>query len=156
MSGHTSRTTPSFSTLSVRFPSPSQVKHSVDSPSSVDRMPTVIGHFISRQVYNSKLGTKHPISTLTCCRFVDVSNGKEIKKGLSWTVGLPNDTDPTFVLTHAYPERGRSESCRPNSPALHPRRKKVQDYHSLRRPTQRGREGLKERGSRLGKYGVQC
>ena len=49
----------------------------------------VIGHFISRHVYNSKLGTKHPISTLICCRFVDVSSGKEVKRGLSWMVCFP-------------------------------------------------------------------
>ena len=49
-------------------------------------MPTVIGHFISRKVYSSKLLTKHSIKTLTCCRFVDVSNGEESKKGHSWIV----------------------------------------------------------------------
>ncbi|KAF9787499.1 P-loop containing nucleoside triphosphate hydrolase protein [Thelephora terrestris] len=50
------------------------------------RMPTTIGSFISRRVYSSKLHTKHTIHTQTCCRFVDVSNGEETKKGLSWVV----------------------------------------------------------------------
>jgi len=48
------------------------------------RMPKVIGDFISRQVYDSKLFTKHAIETHTCCRFVDVWNGEEVKKGVSW------------------------------------------------------------------------
>lgn len=114
----------------------SRAEYCAEYFSSIDRMPTVIGHFISRHVYNSKLGTKHPINTITCCRFVDVSNGKEIKKGLSWTVRFPgNSTDPPLVLTHGYSERRRSESHRPNGPALPPRRKRVQDHHSLRRPT---------------------
>jgi hypothetical protein len=67
---------------------PPQVECRVDHSSVVDRMPTVIGLFISRQVYKSKLRTKHDINTLTCCRFVDVSNGKEFKKGLSWMVRM--------------------------------------------------------------------
>jgi len=48
------------------------------------RMPAVIGHFISHHVYNSKLRTEHDIKSFTCCRFVDVSNGKEMKEGVSW------------------------------------------------------------------------
>ena len=59
---------------------------------SEDRMPTVIGNFISRRVYQEKLGTVHPIKTNDCCRFVDVSNGKETKKGVSWVVRLPSKT----------------------------------------------------------------
>ena len=51
-----------------------------------DRMPTVIGNFISRRVYSSKLLTQHNIQTPTCCRFVDVRDGKEVKTGFSWTV----------------------------------------------------------------------
>ena len=69
---------------------PSKVKCRVDHSSLLDRMPTVIGYFISRNVYGSKLRTKHSINTLTCCRFVDVSNGKETKKGVSWTVRVPD------------------------------------------------------------------
>ena len=55
-------------------------------------MPTVIGDFISRHVYDSKLRTKHSINILTCCRFVDVSNGKETKKGVSWVVRVLDTT----------------------------------------------------------------
>ena len=58
----------------------------IDRSFFVDRMPTVIGRFISRNVYGSKLQTVHTIHIQTCCRFVDVSNGKETKKGGSWTV----------------------------------------------------------------------
>jgi len=48
------------------------------------RMPHIIGDFISRHVYQSKLHTKHDISDIFCCRFVNVSNGKEAKMGVSW------------------------------------------------------------------------
>ena len=71
---------------------PSKVEFCANYSSSVDRMPTVIGHFISRHVYNSELRTQHTIKSLTCCRFVDVSNGKEIKKGFSWVVSIPYAT----------------------------------------------------------------
>ncbi|KAF9787500.1 AAA domain-containing protein [Thelephora terrestris] len=47
-------------------------------------MPTVIGNFISRHVYSAQLLTKHSIHTSMCCRFVDVSDGKETKRGVSW------------------------------------------------------------------------
>jgi len=80
----------------------SRVEYRADHHHSVDRMPMVIGHFISSHVYGSKLGTKHPINTLVCCRFVDVSNGKEIKKGLSWMVGFLNNTSPSFELIRDY------------------------------------------------------
>ena len=49
-------------------------------------MPTVIGKFISRNVYESKLQTVHTIHNQICCLFVDVKNGTENKKGVSWTV----------------------------------------------------------------------
>ena len=51
-----------------------------------DRMPTAIGDFISRQVYDSQLFTVHAIRHATCCRFVHVSNGAEVKSGVSWMV----------------------------------------------------------------------
>ena len=65
---------------------PSKVESRVNYSPLVDRMPTVIGNFISRHVYDSELRTQHAIESLTCCRFVDVSNGKEAKKGVSWVV----------------------------------------------------------------------
>ena len=58
----------------------------IDGSPSIDRMPTVIGNFISNHVYDSDLRTQHAINTPTCCRFVDVRNGEEIQKGVSWTV----------------------------------------------------------------------
>ena len=65
---------------------PSHIKFRADPPPMVDRMPTAIGSFISHHVYDSKLETEHNINSFTCCRFIDVSNGKESKKGHSWTV----------------------------------------------------------------------
>jgi len=91
-SGHTSRKTPSFLIPSVRFSFPVQIEHWIVNFSAADRMPTVIGHFISRHVYDSKLKTEHDIHVRACCRFVDVSNGKETKKGVSWVVCLPYTT----------------------------------------------------------------
>ena len=67
---------------------PSEVEFLVDHSSLADRMPTVIGKFISRHVYDSELRTQHAIESLTCCRFVDVSNGKEAKEGVSWVVRI--------------------------------------------------------------------
>jgi len=61
-------------------------------------MPLVVGDFISRHVYDSKLATVHPIHTVACCRFVNVSDGEEIKKGVSWVVRLSlQDTDLSCV-----------------------------------------------------------
>lgn len=68
---------------------PSGVKCYVDHSLS-DRMPIIIGNFISRHVYHSKLLTEHHINTMSCCRFVDVVGGKEVRKGMSWTVFLPS------------------------------------------------------------------
>ncbi|KIJ67000.1 hypothetical protein HYDPIDRAFT_85949 [Hydnomerulius pinastri MD-312] len=48
------------------------------------RMPTVIGDFISRHVYKSKLRTHHNIHDSKACRFIDVKKGREVKKGKSW------------------------------------------------------------------------
>jgi len=75
---------------------PSRVEYRIDRSSVADRMPTVIGDFISRHVYGSKLKTVHSVHAPTCCRFVDVSNGKEFKKGVSWTVRVPDTTQ--FVV----------------------------------------------------------
>jgi len=74
-------------------------------------MPLVVGDFISRHVYDSKLGTVHPIRTKACCRFVDVSNGKEIKKGVSWVVRLSiQDTDLLCVADIYLPLRTKEKS----------------------------------------------
>ena len=74
-------------------------------------MPLVVGDFISRHVYDSKLGTVHPISTVACCRFVDVSNGKEIKRGISWVVRLSlQDTDLSCVADIYLPLRTKEKS----------------------------------------------
>ena len=67
-------------------------------------MPTVIGNFISRHVYSSRLLTRHTIQTPTCCRFADVRDGQELKTGLSWTVR----TTPPKQESIAYVESPRS------------------------------------------------
>ncbi len=53
-------------------------------------MPVPIGNFISRKVYANRLKTEHAITANTCCRFVDVSHGKEVFRGGSWVVSTPN------------------------------------------------------------------
>ena len=82
---------------------PSEVGCCVDHPLS-DRMPLIIGNFISRHVYSSKLRTEHLIKTLTCCRFVDVNKGNEIRRGMSWTVCLPSKIPlPSDLAAKIYP-----------------------------------------------------
>lgn len=51
-----------------------------------DRMPLVIGSFISRHVYNQKLMTVHNNNSRAACRFLDVKRGQEQKLGKSWAV----------------------------------------------------------------------
>ncbi|CAK5268392.1 unnamed protein product [Mycena citricolor] len=46
-------------------------------------MPRQLGTFISKSVYGSKLKTIHSIDS-PCCRFLDVSKGREEKQGSSW------------------------------------------------------------------------
>ncbi|KAJ3570489.1 hypothetical protein NP233_g4369 [Leucocoprinus birnbaumii] len=48
------------------------------------RMPLLVGNYISREVYDSRLKSVHSISTNACCRFVDVVNGQEQRMGKSW------------------------------------------------------------------------
>lgn len=65
-------------------------------------MPHPIGRFISAHVYDSKLKTKHTITEpKSCIRFVNVADGKEVKKsGLSSQVRSPTyiiSTNPTNV-----------------------------------------------------------
>lgn len=68
----------------------------------VDRMPVPIGNFISHCVYDRKLKTQHKVTSLLCCRFVDVQRGKELSVGKSWAVSLVTLTchyyDHTEVL----------------------------------------------------------
>jgi len=85
-----------------------RVQYRVDRSSIRDRMPTVVGDFTSRHVYNSEILTVHSIHAPTCCRFVDVSNVKEIKKGVSWTVRVP-DTHRFIVRADAYLPRTREK-----------------------------------------------
>jgi hypothetical protein len=66
---------------------------------SADRMPVLIGEFISRQVYNNKLRTVHHITTTKSCVFVDVANGKEQRKGSSWMVKFPAICTITSLTT---------------------------------------------------------
>ncbi|KAA1467651.1 hypothetical protein DENSPDRAFT_257146 [Dentipellis sp. KUC8613] len=51
---------------------------------STDRMPTVIGNFISNHIYDGRLQTVHKLDSWDTCRFVDISKGKEEKSGHSW------------------------------------------------------------------------
>ena len=121
-------------------------------------MPIIIGNFISRHVYDSKLKTEHQIDALRCCRFVDVSNGEEIKNGKSWTVCLSSETP--FHLTSRlksvyYPERRRGQSRSSNRTSIHQGREKFQNHHSLRRPAKRDRRSTEDGRCQVGKYSLQ-
>lgn len=62
------------------------IRLQTDSSPSSDRMPRVVGAFISRHVYAGQLKTEHPIASANACRFIDVPKGKEEKYGHSWVV----------------------------------------------------------------------
>ena len=97
-----------------------------------DRMPAVIGNFISRHVYSSRLSTHHRIVTPNCCRFVDVRHGKEAKTGHSWTVRSLLEHGPLFMLKSTYClEPSRNQLCSPCGQAVPPGGKKVQDHHPI-------------------------
>ncbi|TFK48133.1 P-loop containing nucleoside triphosphate hydrolase protein [Heliocybe sulcata] len=48
------------------------------------RMPSPLGDFISKEMYNRKLRSQHEIKGPSCVRFVDVYKGEEEKSGTSW------------------------------------------------------------------------
>ncbi|KAF8813317.1 P-loop containing nucleoside triphosphate hydrolase protein [Phlegmacium glaucopus] len=48
------------------------------------RMPISIGNFISKNVYNNRLKSEHPISHTNSCYFIDVKDGVEKSCGHSW------------------------------------------------------------------------
>ncbi|KAL4249785.1 hypothetical protein ABKN59_007614 [Abortiporus biennis] len=48
------------------------------------RMPSPIGDFISKHVYDAKLLTEHAIDCRSSCRLVDVHHGTETAHGTSW------------------------------------------------------------------------
>ncbi|KAH9925856.1 P-loop containing nucleoside triphosphate hydrolase protein, partial [Epithele typhae] len=48
------------------------------------RMPVLLGEFISKEVYNSKLRSEHSNQDSLCIRFVDVRKGEEGYMGGSW------------------------------------------------------------------------
>ncbi|KAJ6508011.1 AAA domain-containing protein [Mycena vitilis] len=60
------------------------------------RMPTQLGTFIGKHVYNNKLKTVHPHKS-PCCRFLDVKKSKETVKGTSWI----NDAEVRAAIREA-------------------------------------------------------
>lgn len=57
--------------------------------SSKDRMPVPIGEFLSREVYDGKLQSRHRINSADCVRLVDCERGEEVDRNFSWVVGPP-------------------------------------------------------------------
>lgn len=51
-----------------------------------DRMPIELGKFLSKEVYNGRLQSKHEITDASCIRFIDVSRGFEETSGSSFEV----------------------------------------------------------------------
>ncbi|KAG2038451.1 P-loop containing nucleoside triphosphate hydrolase protein [Suillus americanus] len=70
-----------------------------------NRMPLVIGSFISRHVYNQKLMTEHDITSKAACRFLDVKKGKEEKSGKSWA--NPQEVSMVIHLARIYHKQGK-------------------------------------------------
>ncbi|KAI6042877.1 AAA domain-containing protein [Pisolithus marmoratus] len=60
----------------------------IRNPISSDRIPRVIGDFISQKIYNGKLKTCHANSISFPCRFIDVERGQEKQSGKSWINAL--------------------------------------------------------------------
>jgi len=114
LSGHISRETVSSSISNVRFSSLSRLGVVSIILLLSDRMPVVIGSFISRNVYSSRLLTHHGIVTPTCCRFVDVRHGWEMKAGHSWTVCSLLEDIPLFTLKIYLPPRTQPKSIVPS------------------------------------------
>ncbi|TFK50012.1 hypothetical protein OE88DRAFT_1661503 [Heliocybe sulcata] len=80
-------------------------------------MPTPIGNFISREVYDNRLRSVHDIQARTSCRFVDVSGGKEMANGKSWRVGVQLTCLRRRELTSSI-ERIGSATSHPYRPCL--------------------------------------
>jgi regulator of nonsense transcripts 1 len=66
--------------------SPFVRRYSIDPVDTPDRMPVPIGSFISKHVYGGNLKTNHPLISPKTCRFIDVRNSEEEKRGHSWVV----------------------------------------------------------------------
>ncbi|KAF9459527.1 P-loop containing nucleoside triphosphate hydrolase protein [Collybia nuda] len=49
-----------------------------------DRMPVPLGDFISKNVYNGRLQSKHAVTHASCIAFINVTEGGEKKGGFSW------------------------------------------------------------------------
>ncbi|KAF8317738.1 P-loop containing nucleoside triphosphate hydrolase protein [Clavulina sp. PMI_390] len=58
------------------------------------RMPTPIGDFISRHVYEGELQSRHRIQSRECLRFIDCPKGQEVTQQLSWA----NAEEATVIL----------------------------------------------------------
>lgn len=56
---------------------------------STDRLPIHLGSFISDNVYNGKLRSRHSIADYSCIAFIDVWKGEELKQGSSYMVSGP-------------------------------------------------------------------
>jgi hypothetical protein len=54
-----------------------------------DRLPIHLGSFISENVYNGKLRSRHSIADYSCIAFIDVWKGEELKQGSSYMVSGP-------------------------------------------------------------------
>ncbi len=85
----------------------------------IDRMPIPLGNFISREVYNSKLLSRHSIGDKSCIAFIDASKGMEVSVGKSWSVRthlLPRNSTNTKLISQ-------------NAAEVHIVVKLVQDYY---------------------------
>ena len=56
---------------------------------STDRLPIHLGSFISENVYNWKLRSRHSVTDYSCIAFIDVWKGEELKQGSSYMVSRP-------------------------------------------------------------------
>lgn len=68
------------------------------------RMPTFIGDFISKEVYQGKLKSQHPMQSPLVCRFINVVHGQETSAGTSWK----NEKEAATIvnLVRGYMDKG--------------------------------------------------
>ncbi|KAJ7707594.1 AAA domain-containing protein [Mycena rosella] len=92
-------------------------------------MPTQLGTFIGRHVYNNKLKTVHPDKG-PCCHFVNVKKSKEISIGSSWI----NIAEVSAAITEARKCNARGQSYRIITPYDAQRGKLETALHAAKLP----------------------
>jgi hypothetical protein len=93
-------------------------------------MPIPIGTFISNNVYEGRLQSQHSLSSWKTCRFVDIPNSKEAKRGNSWVVS--QQLCYLYTVSQYYEERAGSEDSDRHCSYSPQKGVQLSDRHALR------------------------